>query len=260
MKALHTKAKQDKLSLTASRALVTDNLGNVTASATTSAELSKLNGLTATTTELNYVDGVTSPIQTQLNAKAASSDLSNHISAYNTHNSDTTKHITSAERSTWNGKQDAISGAANSVMITDANGKPTVSSVITVAELNKLNGLTATTTELNHLDGAKSNIQGQIDNITGAIFPKYESWVPILTNNGDSYTTSKNGYLYVFAKANHKVYLQIGSLSGFTVDGCNTTGVSTMFPVAAGVKITRSNDSSSTTDTTQLAICMIYPT
>ena len=39
----------------------------------TAAELNKLDGVTATATELNYVDGVTSNIQTQLNAKAASS-------------------------------------------------------------------------------------------------------------------------------------------------------------------------------------------
>ena len=39
------------------------------------AELNILDGATLTTTELNYVDGVTSAIQTQLNAKAASSSL-----------------------------------------------------------------------------------------------------------------------------------------------------------------------------------------
>lgn len=52
---------------TASAALI--NLG-ITA---TAAELNKLDGVTATTAELNYVDGVTSSIQTQLDAKAASS-------------------------------------------------------------------------------------------------------------------------------------------------------------------------------------------
>ncbi len=41
----------------------------------TAAELNILDGATLTTTELNYVDGVTSAIQTQLNAKAASSSL-----------------------------------------------------------------------------------------------------------------------------------------------------------------------------------------
>lgn len=37
----------------------------------TAADINKLDGLTPLTTELNYVDGVTSPIQTQLNAKAS---------------------------------------------------------------------------------------------------------------------------------------------------------------------------------------------
>lgn len=44
----------------------------------TAAELNKMDGVTATTAELNYVDGVTSNIQTQLNAKAASSSLTSH--------------------------------------------------------------------------------------------------------------------------------------------------------------------------------------
>lgn len=39
----------------------------------TAAELNTLDGITATVTELNYMDGVTSNVQTQLNAKAASS-------------------------------------------------------------------------------------------------------------------------------------------------------------------------------------------
>lgn len=51
--------------LTASRALVSDSSGKVAVSAVTS-------------TELGYLDGVTSAIQTQLNAKAASSTLTSH--------------------------------------------------------------------------------------------------------------------------------------------------------------------------------------
>ena len=42
----------------------------------TTAELNILDGVTATTAELNYVDGVTSAIQTQLDAKLSSVDLS----------------------------------------------------------------------------------------------------------------------------------------------------------------------------------------
>jgi hypothetical protein len=44
----------------------------------TATELNILDGATLSTTELNYVDGVTSAIQTQLNDKASSSDLTTH--------------------------------------------------------------------------------------------------------------------------------------------------------------------------------------
>jgi hypothetical protein len=47
----------------------------------TSTELNVLDGITASTTELNYVDGVTSAIQTQLNDKAATGDLTTHTGA-----------------------------------------------------------------------------------------------------------------------------------------------------------------------------------
>ena len=44
----------------------------------TTAELNILDGVTATTAELNYVDGVTSNIQTQLDAKLSSVNLSSY--------------------------------------------------------------------------------------------------------------------------------------------------------------------------------------
>jgi hypothetical protein len=47
----------------------------------TATELNVLDGITATTTELNYTDGVTSAIQTQLNDKAAATDLTTHTGA-----------------------------------------------------------------------------------------------------------------------------------------------------------------------------------
>ena len=113
-----------KNNLTASRALYSDANGKVAASAVTS-------------TELGYLDGVTSNVQTQLNGKAASShgthvtftttapkmdgtasagtadtvSRSDHIhpidttraskSEFDTHAGDTTKHITSTERTNW---------------------------------------------------------------------------------------------------------------------------------------------------------------
>lgn len=66
-------------------------------------------GIDATAAELNYCDGVTSNIQTQLGTKANASDLTSHTS-------NTTVHITSAERTTWNAK------ASTSVATTSADG------------------------------------------------------------------------------------------------------------------------------------------
>jgi hypothetical protein len=51
----------------------------------TSTELNILDGATLSTTELNYVDGVTSAIQTQLDNKAASADLTSHTGATEAH-------------------------------------------------------------------------------------------------------------------------------------------------------------------------------
>ena len=50
-----------------------------------STELNILDGATLSTTELNYVDGVTSAIQTQLNDKASSGDLTTHTGATAAH-------------------------------------------------------------------------------------------------------------------------------------------------------------------------------
>lgn len=52
-----------------------NKLDGVTA---TTAELNTLAGITASTTELNYMDGVTSSVQTQLDAKLGSVDLSSY--------------------------------------------------------------------------------------------------------------------------------------------------------------------------------------
>ena len=52
-------------------------VGGVAVTAT-AAELNLLDGVTATTAELNFVDGVTSNIQTQLDAKLSSVDLSSY--------------------------------------------------------------------------------------------------------------------------------------------------------------------------------------
>ena len=70
--------------------------------------------------------------------------------------------VTDTEKAAWNAKQNAITGAASTIasqnltdnraIISDSQGKVAVSPV--------------TTTELGYLDGVKSNIQEQLDNIS----------------------------------------------------------------------------------------------
>jgi hypothetical protein len=76
------------LTATATELNVLDGITSTTAElnildgvTSTAAELNILDGATLTTTELNYVDGVTSAIQTQLNDKASSLDLTTHTGA-----------------------------------------------------------------------------------------------------------------------------------------------------------------------------------
>jgi hypothetical protein len=76
------------LTATATELNVLDGITSTTAElnildgvTSTAAELNILDGATLTTTELNYVDGVTSAIQTQLNDKASSGDLTTHTGA-----------------------------------------------------------------------------------------------------------------------------------------------------------------------------------
>lgn len=102
--------------------------------------------ITATAAELNYVDGVTSAIQTQIDGKQAT--------------------ITGAATTI-----DDTDLTASRALISNGSGKVAVSGV-TTTELDILDGLTASTAELNYVDGVTSAIQTQIDSkqatITGA--------------------------------------------------------------------------------------------
>ena len=86
----------------------------------TTAELNILDGVTATTAELNYVDGVTSNIQTQLGTKQAQDDDLTSLSQMQT-------------------------GAADKLK------------VLTADEIERIDGLTSSTTELNKLDGVTAS-------------------------------------------------------------------------------------------------------
>ncbi|MDG1268524.1 MAG: hypothetical protein P8O17_02840, partial [Candidatus Marinimicrobia bacterium] len=100
----------------------------------TATELNILDGVTATAAELNYVDGVTSNIQTQLDAKGT-------------------------------GTVSSLSDLSITSTATELNILDGVTS--TTGELNILDGVTATAAELNYVDGVTSNIQTQLDAVSG---------------------------------------------------------------------------------------------
>ena len=108
----------------------------------TTAEVNVLDGITASTTELNYVDGVTSNIQTQLDNKVT--------------------------------KNTAITAGTKTKITYDSKGLVTAgdnlsSSDIPSIPLSKISDVTATATEVNYLTNTTSNIQTQINTVTGKI-------------------------------------------------------------------------------------------
>ncbi len=110
----------------------------------TAAELNLMDGVTATTAELNYVDGVTSNVQTQMNTKAPVADPTfTGTLAAPTINASTALQI---------------GGAAITA---------------TAAELNIMDGVTASTSDINGVAGINSNVQTQLNlkaPIDGATF------------------------------------------------------------------------------------------
>jgi hypothetical protein len=125
----------------------------------TAAELNTLDGITATTAELNFTDGVTSNIQTQLdNKQPLDADLT-AIGAL----AKTDGNFIVGNGSTW------IVESGNTVLqsigVTATTTELNVLDGITAstAELNILDGVTASATELNYTTGVTSGIQTQLD-------------------------------------------------------------------------------------------------
>jgi hypothetical protein len=127
----------------------------------TATELNILDGATLSTTELNYVDGVTSAIQTQLNNKAASGDLTTHTGATEAH-----------------GATGAVVGTTNTQTLTNKTlTSPTLTTpALGVATADSINGtsipntktLVVTTDKLNVLAATSSSeLAGIISDETG---------------------------------------------------------------------------------------------
>ena len=190
--------------LTASKALISDGSGKVSASAVTS-------------TELGYVDGVTSAIQTQIDSKQATitgaattiddadltasralvSDGSGKVavSAVTATEVGYLDGVSSAIQTQIDSKQATITGAATTIddadltasraLVSDGSGKVAVSVI--------------TSTEIGYLDGVTSAIQTQIDTKSPLASPTFSGVVTAghdlvvtgnLTVNGDTTTVN----------------------------------------------------------------------
>ena len=206
--------------LTANRAVISSSNGKVAVSSN------------ITTTELGYLDGVTSSIQTQINGKQDTIDSSHKLSADLLSEGTTNKLVSASEKSTWNGKQDAISGAATTVissnltanraLISNNSGKIAVSSI--------------TSTKLGYLTDVTSNIQAQLNSKAGAVVGS------IIAYAGSSIPT---GYLLCDGSAiSRTTYSALFSAIGTTYgagDGNSTFNIpnfkvptNTLMPVCTG--------------------------
>ena len=127
----------------------------------TSPKINEDVAITATSTEINYTDGVTSAIQTQLDAKAASSDLTTHTGATEAH-----------------GATGAVVGTTNTQTLTNKTlTSPTLTTpALGVATADSINGtsipstktLVVTTDKLNVLAATSSSeLAGIISDETG---------------------------------------------------------------------------------------------
>lgn len=154
---------------------------------------------------------------------------------------------------TWGGHTIYTAGNLTGGVSTIATSNLTASRALISNSSGKVAVSAITSTELGYLDGVTSAIQTQINNL--AKYPKYTSseWTyNVLKTNGASYTTTKNGYLWIETLTNESTSCIIGSLS-FSFPG-NTH---ILLPVAKGVVIKRETGS---TTTGAVEYSMIYPT
>ena len=150
-------SKQDKITgaatsiagsnLTASRALVSDANGKVAVSAVTS-------------TELGYLDGVKSAIQTQLDAKSATT---------HTHGNATTAvagFMTSAMVTKLNGIATGANKTVVDTALSSSSANPVQNQVVTKAINDATNAISANTSSISTHTTAISNLQSALNEIT----------------------------------------------------------------------------------------------
>ena len=96
-------------------------------------------------------------------------DLKTLANTVTTHIDDLVKHITAAERNTWNGKQNAIAGQNDRVVVKNSSGIVESSTEVSISELNTLKDVdTSTTIKAQLATKAPSSHVGDSTHITAA--------------------------------------------------------------------------------------------
>lgn len=104
------------------------------------------------------------------------------------HSTNTTIHITSAERTDWND--------ANTQKHLHDNKSVLDAITATAEEINILDGVTVSTTELNYIDGLTSNVQAQLDSLSSEKAPQYTYSTTDLTAGTSALATGKLYFVY----------------------------------------------------------------
>ena len=197
-------------------------LDGVTATAT---ELNLMDGVTATTAELNHVDGVTSNVQTQIDTKApvASPTFTGTVTGP-TINASTALQIggvavtaTAAELN----KMDGVTVSASDInsVTSKVASLSDLSVTATASELNIMDGVTATTAELNIMDGVTATTAELNYNDITTLGTSQASKVVTADANGDV-TLSEE----LIAKSYNETYVSLSAAASVTID-CETGNV-----------------------------------
>ena len=158
----------------------------------TAAELNLMDGVTATTAELNHVDGVTSNVQTQMDTKAPVADPT-------------------------------FTGTATAPTINASTGLQIggVAVTATAAELNIMDGVTASASDINGVAGINSNVQTQLNlkaPIDGATFTGDVTLPDKIVHTGDTNTAIR-------FPADDTVSFETGGSERFRVASAGQLGV-----------------------------------
>jgi hypothetical protein len=194
--------------------------------------ISNANGIpthsSVTNTEINYISGVTSPVQVQLNNKlgltlnsanifvgdslnvatARSLSLNATGGAFNLSNTgeltlpnasgSSRGLLTSTDWTIFNSKQNAITGAATTVLTSDL----TIDRVLVSDATGKISASTITSAELDYLSGTSDNIQGQIDAVASSADSRVSKTGDTMTGNLIVQANTTTNNLTVGSQAN----------------------------------------------------------